>query len=303
MNPIEADIQEYLSFLVVERGMSAATLDAYKRDLAGYAQFLAAREVGEYAAITRKLAGEFIASLSEAGYAPSSVERHVAAVKGFHKFVVREGICEVNPFGRVPLPKKPQRLPETVSAAQIAALLDQEFPATPSGERDRTILELLYGCGLRVSELCGLNFASLMLEDDLLRVRGKGSKDRFVPIFGTARAALDAYLANTRPLLHMKSTTAQDPAAIFLNARGQRLNRKSVNNLCEKYGRRVGLEGLHPHTLRHSYATHMLEGGADLRVLQEMLGHADIATTQIYTHVSRTHLREEYLSSLPRAHL
>ena len=153
-----------------------------------------------------------------------------------------------------------------------------------------------------MSELCGLDFSSLLLDDDLIRVRGKGDKERLVPLLGTARSALDAYLRDARPHLHTKGNPgAQDPDAVFLNARGSRLTRRSVFTIVERYGRNVGLEGLHPHTLRHSFATHLLEGGADLRVLQEMLGHSDISTTQIYTHVDRSHVREEYLSCHPRA--
>ena len=163
---------------------------------------------------------------------------------------------------------------------------------------------MLYGCGLRVSELTSLGFGNLLLDDELVRVRGKGGKERLVPLLGSARRALDEYLRDGRPHLHAKGkAAAQDPDAIFVNARGGRLTRRSVCKLVEKYGRNVHIEGLHPHTLRHSFATHLLEGGADLRILQEMLGHSDISTTQIYTHVDRSHIREEYLSTHPRARL
>ena len=223
-------------------------------------------------------------------------------MRSFHKFCVREGITEVNPVASVPLPKVPSRLPEAKSIEEIGRLLDQPFPDTPAGIRDHAMLEVLYGCGLRVSELVGLDYGSLLTEEGLVRVHGKGGKDRLVPIMGTAASALANYLVEGRPHLRSKASP-QDPHAIFLNARGGRISRRSVCKIVERYGHKVGIEGLHPHTLRHSFATHMLEGGADLRVLQEMLGHSDISTTQIYTHVDRSHIREEYLSTHPRAKL
>ncbi|MCD8199544.1 MAG: site-specific tyrosine recombinase XerD [Coriobacteriaceae bacterium] len=300
VGPFAADLEEYLDYLTVERGLAETTVQSYGRDLRDYCSFLHGCGIDSLDAIERTTMASYIEDLRARGYAASSIERHVAAVKGFHRFGVHEGVTESDPTVRVPLPKTPDRLPEVVTIDQIAALLDQPFDDTPAGIRDHTILEVLYGCGLRVSELCGLDFSNLLLDEDLLRIRGKGSKERLVPILGTARDALDDYLAHAREQLHT-ATRQPDPAAIFLNARGGRLTRRSVCDIVERYGRRVGLEGLHPHTLRHSYATHMLEGGADLRVLQEMLGHSDISTTQIYTHVDRSHIREEYLSTHPRA--
>lgn len=302
VGPYGPDLDEYLTFLTVERNLSRATVESYGLDLKDYLTFLHTSGVDDYESIERGNITDYMDDLRRRAYAPSAIERHIAAIKGFHRFLVREGITEVDPASSVPLPKKPDRLPEAISVAQIAHLLDQAFPVTPAGMRDRCILEMLYGCGLRVSELCGLDFSSLLLDDDLIRVRGKGDKERLVPLLGTARSALDAYLRDARPRLHTKGNPgAQDPDAVFLNARGSRLTRRSVFTIVERYGRNVGLEGLHPHTLRHSFATHLLEGGADLRVLQEMLGHSDISTTQIYTHVDRSHVREEYLSCHPRA--
>ena len=302
VGPFEEVLAEYLSYLLAERALSAQTVANYELDLRDYLSFIVERGVSGLAAIKREDVAAYLDDLASRPYEASSRERHVAAIRGFHKFCVREGLCEADPASSVPLPKRPRRLPESRSIAEIAALLDQEFPATPAGMRDKCMLEMLYGCGLRVSELVGLDFASLLLDDGLVRVRGKGGKDRLVPLAGQARAALDEYLQHGRPHLHTKSDpAAQDAAAIFLNARGARLTRRGVNDVVAKYGRAVGLEGLHPHTLRHSFATHMLEGGADLRALQEMLGHSDIATTEIYTHVDLSHIREEYLSTHPRA--
>lgn len=300
----EDDLDEYLTYLTVERGLSSASVEAYSRDLRDYLGFLHGAGKDALEDIERESITDYIEDLRYREYATSSIERHVAALKGFHRFCVREGAVESDPAASVPLPKKPDRLPEAITIEQIGTLLDQSFAKTPAGLRDHAILEVLYGCGLRVSELCSLSFANLLLDDELVRVRGKGGKERFVPLLGTARIALDEYLGGGRPYLHPKDNPdAQDPDAIFLNARGGRLTRRSVCNLVEKYGRSVGLQGLHPHTLRHSFATHLLEGGADLRVLQEMLGHSDISTTQIYTHVDRSHIREEYLSTHPRARM
>ena len=176
------------------------------------------------------------------------------------------------------------------------------FPSNAIGQRDKAILETLYGCGLRVSELVGLDLSALMLSDGYLRVTGKGARERIVPLAGKAEEALRAYLGQARGQLHPKRVSAvADGSAVFLNSRGRRLSRQAVHKLVARYGALVGVDNLHPHTLRHSYATHMLEGGADLRAIQELLGHSDIITTQIYTHVSRSHLREEYLSTHPRA--
>ncbi len=299
-----ACLDEYLMFLTVERGLSKASVENYGRDLADYLGFVRSDGCEQLEDIERDTVTDYLEDLRRRAYAASSVERHVAAVKGFHRFCVREGMTEKDPASSVPLPRKPVRLPEAVTVEQIAALLDQPFSATPTGLRDNAILEVLYGCGLRVSELCGLDFSSLLLDEGLVRVRGKGGKERIVPLLGTARAALEKYLDEGRPYLHTKGQDApKEPAAVFLNARGGRLTRRAVCKMVETYGKRVGLEGLHPHTLRHSFATHLLEGGADLRILQEMLGHSDISTTQIYTHVDRAHIREEYLSTHPRAHL
>lgn len=304
IGPFKEDLNEYLTYLSVERGLSKASVEAYRRDLHDYFAYLYAQNVKDLEDIERENITDYIADLRKRDYAASSIERHVAALKGFHKFAVREGIAKTDLAASVPLPKKADRLPEAITIDQIASLLDQSFEDSPAGLRDKAILEMLYGCGLRVSELCSLGFSNLLLDDDLVRVRGKGGKERLVPLLGSARQALDEYLRDGRPYLHPKNNArTQDPDAIFLNARGGRLTRRTVCKLVEKYGRNVHIEGLHPHTLRHSFATHLLEGGADLRVLQEMLGHSDISTTQIYTHVDRSHIREEYLSTHPRARL
>jgi len=300
---MQASVDEYLGHLSVERGASRHTLTAYRRDLAEYATFLEARGVSDPSRVSGNDVTAFVASLRDRGLAPSSVERKVAAIKGFHKFLVREGVTTNHPTARLPLPKVPERLPDVISIDEVDRLLAQPFPDGAVGLRDRALLETLYGCGLRVSELVGLDTTDLDLAKGFVRVLGKGSKERVVPVAGMAANALDAYLRQGRPMLRPARTVSGSNPSVFLNQRGGRLSRQSVFTLVRSYGARVGLEGLHPHTLRHSFATHMLEGGADLRSLQEMLGHADISTTQVYTHVDRRHIREEYLTTHPRARI
>jgi len=298
---VKAYVDDYLGHLSVERGASAHTLAAYRADLRDYTVFLATSAVDRPDQVTRDLVTAWVVSLREQGLAPSSVERKVSSVKGFHKFLVREGLTENHPTASLPLPKVPQRLPDVVSIDDVDRLLSQPFHDSPVGLRDRAALEILYGCGLRVSELTGLDTSDLNMEEGFIRVLGKGNKERLVPLGGLALQALSAYLSNGRSMLRTRKTLRATSPAVFVNQRGGRLSRQAVFALVRTYGGRVGLDGLHPHALRHSFATHMLEGGADLRALQEILGHADISTTQLYTHVDRRHIREEYLSTHPRA--
>ena len=294
---LERAREEYLSYLAVERGSSRNTIAAYGRDLSRYVGWLAERGVTRPDEVSLSLVEGFVADLGARGLAASSVERAASAVKGFHRFMLSDEISQTLPTADLPLPAKPQRLPDVISREDAARLLDQPFPQTPAGLRDRAILEVLYGCGLRVSELTGLDLRTTLLDEGLLRVFGKGEKERVVPVLGTAAEALAAYLDRGRGALVGRRPTQ----AVFLNVRGDRISRQSVHAIVEKYGRVAGLRGLHPHTLRHSFATHLLEGGADLRVVQELLGHANVATTQLYTHVDRTHIRRVYLAAHPRA--
>ena len=296
-SPLTAALDEYLGYLAIERGSSPNTVQSYGRDLVRYLRYLEDAGIAEPSDVTRQDIEAHLEALVEVGLAPASVERAVSAIKGFHRFMVTEQICAEHPTADLPLPRKAKHLPDVISHAQAAALLDQPFAQTPAGQRDRTILEVLYGCGLRVSELCGLDQRDLALDEEVLRVLGKGSKERVVPVMGTAASQLRSYLDTWREGLVGRTPTP----AVFLNVRGGRISRQSVHAIVERYGRLVGIEGLHPHTLRHSFATHMLEGGADLRIVQEILGHSDISTTQLYTHVDRTHVRMAYLGAHPRA--
>ena len=291
--------REYLDYLAIERGSSSNTVEAYGRDLDRYLAFLSDAGIARPEDVTRAAIEDHIAALTGVGLAPTSVERAVSAIKGFHRFMVADQITENHPTADLPLPAKPKHLPDVLSIEQARALLEQTFRETPLDQRDRAILEVLYGCGLRVSELCGLDQREVYLDDEMLRVFGKGSKERVVPIMGSAAAALGDYLVRWRPQLVGKRLSG----AVFLNVRGGRISRQSVHAICERYGRLAGIEGLHPHTLRHSFATHMLEGGADLRIVQEIFFFTDTATTEIYTHVDRTHVRMAYLAAHPRAHL
>ena len=289
--------EEYLDYLRLERAASPNTIDAYGRDLDRYIDYLAGSGLTEPGEVERPHVEAYVGALCDLGLAASSVERGVSAVKGFHRFMLREEISPTCPTADLPLPSKPSRLPDVISREAAGRLLDQPFPNTPAGLRDHAMLEVLYGCGLRVSELTGLDLRDVALDEELLRVFGKGSKERVVPILGVAATTLGEYLEQGRGSLTGKAPNA----AVFLNVRGGRISRQSVHKLVERYGRVAGIEGLHPHTLRHSFATHLLEGGADLRVVQELLGHADISTTQLYTHLDRSHIRRVYLSAHPRA--
>lgn len=308
--PISPDnaAREYLAYLAVERGASSATVEAYRRDLGDYLAFLARIGVGEIGAITRQTVADYENDLvmrpindEGAHYSAATVQRHVSMLKGFHKFCVREGLSQKDPTATIPLPKKPQRLPDVLSIDQVGEMMDKASThwEGPTALRNMAILEVLYGCGLRVSELTGLDLESLHFEDGFLVVMGKGGKARAVPLSGKAEQALAAYLGEGRPAFRKQGVSG---SAVFLNARGGRLSRQSVFGIVQQAGRLIGCDGLHPHTLRHSFATHLLEGGADLRAIQDMLGHSDIATTQIYTHVQRQHLIEEYRHAHPRAH-
>lgn len=291
---------EYLDYLSIERGSSKNTVAAYARDLYTYIEYLERRGKTGPGDVARDDITSFVADRRLGGYADSSIERGLSAVKGFHAFMVREGITENQPASAVKLPRKEERLPECLSAEAVSALLDQPFADTEAGMREKAVLEVLYGCGLRASELCGLDMRDVFLDEGFLRVWGKGSKERLVPIMGSAARALARYMDEGRPAFAAHARGEASPA-VFLNKNGGRLSRQTVHAICERAGARVGIEGLHPHALRHSFATHMLAGGADLRVLQEILGHSDISTTQIYTHVDRAHLTEIYLSAHPRA--
>ena len=292
-------IDEYLAHLRIEKGSSPLTVEAYAADLADYVSFLDEAGIAQVERIDRDTIVAYEADLVARDYAVTSIDRHVSVLKGFHKFCLREGFAADNPASTVQLPKPPEKLPDVLTIEQVNALLDSMDDSTPLALRDRALMEVLYGCGLRVSECCGLNLLDCAFGEGYLRVVGKGNKERISPISGTAHQALVEYLESGRP--ELVKPYAEPTSAVFLNARGGRLTRQSIHKVVARAGLSIGVKNLHPHTLRHSYATHLLAGGADLRVIQEILGHSDISTTQIYTHVNRTHIQEQYLSAHPRA--
>ena len=290
----------YLGELATQRQLSPHTVAAYRRDLAGYAAWLSERGIDTTDAIDPRTVTAFIADRAGAEPPPAatSLARLQSAVRGWHRFLVREGIEDDDPTGRLRPPKTPQRLPKALTIEQVERLLAAPSPDEPIGLRDRALLELLYATGARVSEAVSLDVDDLAY-GDVLRLRGKGDKERIVPVGSYARAAVDAYLTRVRPELAAKGRAT---ARLFLGARGAPLSRQSAWLVIRAAAERAQITAeVSPHTLRHSFATHLLQGGADVRVVQELLGHASVATTQIYTHVSVDALRDVYATSHPRA--
>ena len=300
----------------MERGLAASTVESYRRDLRRYASVLAGRGKTTLGDITPADVADFLASLREgdAEHAPlavSSAARAVIAVRGLHAFAVAQGLAGTDPAREVPPPSPPRRLPKAITVEDVELLLDAAGPgpddlsAEPRLLRDRALLEFLYGTGARISEATGLDIDELQLgSDPVVRLIGKGGKHRVVPVGRYAARALEAYLVRARPGLAAASRRASASPAVFLNARGGRLTRQGAWGVLHAAADRAGLAteaDVSPHTLRHSFATHMLDGGADIRVIQELLGHASVTTTQVYTLITVDRLREVYASSHPRA--
>lgn len=315
---IDRAVDAYLRHIAVERGLSENTVAAYRRDLAGYAGWLREQGVEETGEVTPVMLGSFVADRAAAQppMAASSLARLQSSVRGLHRFLAREGIETADPSANLRPPKQPKRLPKALTIEQVEKLLDAAGPPPAAGSgsdatggaggatgdllglRDRALLELLYATGARVSEIVQLDVDD-MAHGDVLRVRGKGSKERIVPVGSYARAAVDAYLTRSRPEL---SRRGRATPRLFLGARGAPLSRQSAWLVIHSAAERAHLTAhVSPHTLRHSFATHLLQGGADVRVVQELLGHASVATTQIYTYVSVDALRDVYATSHPRA--
>ena len=297
----------------MERGLAANTVESYRRDLRRYSSMLADRGKTGLGDVTPADVAEFLASLREgdaehAALAVSSAARAVIAVRGLHAFAVAQGLADTDPAREVPPPSPPRRLPKAITLEEVERLLDaagpgpDEMSADPRLLRDRALLEFLYGTGARISEATGLDIDELQLDaDSLVRLVGKGSKHRVVPVGSYAVRALQAYLVRARPALAAASRRVSASPAVFLNARGGRLTRQGAWGVLHAAAERAGLAEVSPHTLRHSFATHMLDGGADIRVVQELLGHASVTTTQVYTLITVDRLREVYASSHPRA--
>ncbi len=302
---MQVALRTYVDHLVVERGLADNTLKSYRRDLRRYLAFLTSRGVEDLAGVDEGTVSEFLAHLREgdADHPPlsaASAGRAVVAVRGFHRFAVRDGLTTVDPSAAVRPPAPAKRLPKALPVADVERILEAAgAPGTALALRDRALLELLYGCGARISEAVGLDVDDLDLDAESVLLRGKGSKERVVPFGSMAREAVAAYLVRARPALVVGGT---GNAALFLNARGGRLSRQSAWTVLVRAAERAGVTAeVSPHTLRHSFATHLIDGGADVRVVQELLGHASVTTTQVYTLVTVDSLREVYATAHPRA--
>ncbi|HEX3610742.1 MAG TPA: site-specific tyrosine recombinase XerD [Sporichthyaceae bacterium] len=313
-------LRGYLDHLAIERGLAANTLTSYRRDLLRYRDVLGSHGVDQVTEVTQHHVADFLVRLrtgdaDHPALAASSAARAVIAVRGFHRFALREGLTETDPARPVRPPRPPQRLPKAISVTEVTALIDAagQGSRTELMLRDVALVEVLYGTGARISEAVGLDLESIDLESRTVLLSGKGGKQRLVPLGSCARAAVEAYLVRARPALVDSAPTGTGPigrprrttdrcSALFLNARGGRLSRQSAWTALRAAAEGAGVRAeVSPHTMRHSFATHLLEGGADVRVVQELLGHASVSTTQIYTKVSVEHLREVYATSHPRA--
>ncbi|MBO8168244.1 MAG: site-specific tyrosine recombinase XerD [Thermoanaerobacteraceae bacterium] len=291
-------IDEFLHHLAVERGLAENTLSSYYRDLHQFFQWLEEKKVRSVDQAQRNHIMAYLLNLQKKGRAPATISRHLAALKSFYHFLVREGAVEKDPTANLDAPKLAKKLPQVMTPEEVDKLLAQPDATKPSGLRDRAMLELLYATGLRVSELVALDTSHVNLDLGYVQCMGKGAKERIVPMGSVAAECLDEYLRLGRK----KLIKQPEEKALFVNMHGRRLTRQGFWKILKKYTRAAGItREITPHTLRHSFATHLLENGADLRAVQEMLGHADIATTQIYTHLTRTKIKEVYDKTHPRA--
>ena len=297
-------IDNFLNYLAVEKGFPPNTIAAYRNDLNQFADFIEKEAtkhgwIPPWAGFDRQSMLSYLLDLRQRNYAATTVARKVAAIRSLFNFMVAEGIIKANPIQDVRSPKIGKSLPKPISISQVRLLLEQPSKlSTPEAKRDRAMLELLYASGMRVSELVSLNLGDVDLENGYVRCLGKGSKERVIPVYEQAALMVKEYIEETRLQLVHKA----DEQALFVNLRGDRLTRQGFWQILKGYAKAANLEiEITPHTLRHSFATHMLNGGADLRSVQELLGHANISTTQVYTHLTTEHIRRTYEQSHPRA--
>ncbi len=290
-------IDRFGDYLTLEQGTSPLTLEAYRRDVERLVDYMRVKGAASPIDITSRLLRDFVYHLKDLGLAPASIRRNISAVRTYFRFLLSDGVVTRDPSERLETPRRWRTLPDVLTVPEISRLLAAPTLDDPLAFRDRAMLEIAYGAGLRVSEWISIGVRDVLFEDKLVRVFGKGSKERLVPIGRSAIGAVATYVRELRPRLEKGS----GKGVLFLNARGEPLSRMGAWKILRRYVERAGIEkAVSPHTLRHSFATHLLEGGADLRAVQEMLGHADISTTQIYTHVDREYLRQVHKQYHPR---
>ena len=295
---MDTHFQDYLTMLRVERNLSPRTLEAYQRDLKHYLSFIVDKDIISLSNISQMHIREYIRSLNEKGLAASSIARIFSSIRSYHKFLSAENYVNENPTLILTSPKAPKKLPHVLMEEEISAIINAVVETFQYAKRDKAIIEMLYSCGLRVSELCALSLNNLYLNDDMIRIMGKGSKERLLPVGGRAKNFLNDYLIHCRPEIQKDKGSS----SVFLSRNGNPLTRAMINNILRKWSQVAGIsKSVSPHTLRHSFATHLLEGGADLRFVQALLGHSDISTTQIYTHLDKHHLKEVYQTHHPRS--
>jgi integrase/recombinase XerD len=295
---MELFLKEYLSSLKLERNLSENTISSYRNDINNLNSFLSSVKIDDPDKITSKYINSFFASLSDLGLSSTSTARYNSSLKGYFKYLFLNGYIRINPMDKIASPKIRKNLPLVLNVNEMQKILDKPDTTNKLGIRDKAILEMFYACGLRVSELLSIKLSDLFFDQEMIRVFGKGSKERLVPIGSSAINWANEYLKTSRPLLMKKMKSGN---YLFLNSRGERLSRMSAWKIVYRYVNEAGIKKkVHPHTFRHSFATHLLEGGADLRAVQEMLGHADISTTQIYTHIDREYLKQVHKEFHPR---
>ncbi len=298
LKKLRRQVNMFLDHINIERGYSDNTIESYQHDLKSYVDYLCSVDVQDFGKVTPKCIRDYLGMLHDLGLSTTSRYRYLSAIRGFHKFLFGYGITKADITTNIELPKLEKKLPETLTIEDVENILRQPDLTKPSGIRDRAILETLYACGLRVSELINLKQRDILFEGEIARVFGKGSKERVVPIGNSAMHWIREYRNKVRPLFVRNKETND---VLYLNQTGTRLSRMSVWKIVSNAAAGTGITaGVHPHTLRHSFATHLLEGGADLRAVQEMLGHVDIKTTQIYTHIDINFIKEVHKTFHPR---
>ncbi|REL37565.1 site-specific tyrosine recombinase XerD [Rhodohalobacter sp. SW132] len=303
MKPFSTELKRYLQFIKVEKGLAKNSVVSYENDLERYLLFLRREcRLNDLGGVTLQHIEQFLNELTELELSPGTIARNISSIRSFHEFAVVENFSEANPAELVDLPKKAQTLPEVLSADEVIQIIDTTDRTDDAGIRDAAILETLYATGMRVSELTGLELDNLYFEIGFIRVVGKGNKERLVPVGGMAQSAIEHYTESVRERFINPKKRSKAENKLFLNQRGGPLSRMSIWNIVNKYAEKAGIEkNVYPHIFRHSFATHLLEGGADLRAVQEMLGHSSIITTEIYTHVDRSLLHQVHKEFHPRA--